>query len=558
MFDQRQHRLQGTLCHKPNSFCFQSSLAQSQVHIINSLVSTCKIDVHCRGASSAHELQQANLPDSSHANVSQVSSCDVSRISCCDNLSMVKSALPSLHMHASPMSCDIHSCVNTNATASPKDHASAFVAHATCLLHVSTAKDLCHAAIQSPKADMIKLPFTQHGPKPSTALSLSAPTHPGQTPQPQAGHFTSGFTPLQQPEPLQHVFQLHEHQQEQQHQLEPWQQQQQLKQQHQQQQQLQQQLYLHLQQQQLAMGAAHQAVDVNGAQHLAAPASPAQQQQSRKRPRVSLCEGVGLVKLDLTDSPYTKKDSNERKALHRSDEAMQLKAKYATWPFKCLWPSAPMVNRHGARAPSHRAGPAQPLSGRATPTESARHSSAPTSRASSLVKSDTNAASHRHTATPSSRPDSSGNAARPTHKQAPKRIRVIGARADVIEELTSPVKLPSSLQAHAGAGTARDAAGRPGTAPGKADYMSHDVLISVAGWPGTAPGKADHMSHFVFINVAGRHISASGKADYMLGRLFTLHVTCAAVHRKCNVMIPCACPLSPCRLLTTTTDNFCR
>lgn len=74
--------------------------------------------------------------------------------------------------------------------------------------------------------------------------------------------------------------------------------------------------------------------------------------------------------------------------------------------------------------------------------------------------------SHRQPSAPSNRPASSGDAGRQATKQAPKRIRVIGARADVIEELTSPVKLPASLQAHAG--QAGDAA-CPAASSGKAN-----------------------------------------------------------------------------------------
>ena len=285
---------------------------------------------------------------------------------------------------------------------------------------------------------------------------------------------------------------------------EHWQQQQQHQQQHQQQQQQhqqqQQQLYLQhqeylqqlylqqqlqhqqLQQQQLASSGAHQAI-ADTEPHQAAVEPSAAQHLPKKRPRVPLHEGVGLVKLDITDSPFSKKDSSARRAVHSPDEAMQLKAKYAAWPFKCLWPAA-VVNTHRGRAQTgDRAVSAQPQSGRAVPTGSARNSSAPQSRASSVAKSDIDAPSHRHMSASSARPASSGAdahlhrhgsasasrpgsaaagiSARPAQKQAPKRIRV-DARADVIEELTSPPKRPKSAQTHTGTPPA-EAAAHPST-----------------------------------------------------------------------------------------------
>ena len=265
-------------------------------------------------------------------------------------------------------------------------------------------------------------------------------------------------------------------QQQQQHQ----QQQQQLYLQHQehlQQLYLQQQLqHQQLQQQQLAFSGAHQAI-ADTEPHQAAVEPSAAQHLPQKRPRVPLHEGVGLVKLDITDSPFSKKDSSARRAVHSPDEAMQLKAKYAAWPFKCLWPAA-VVNTHRGRAQTgDRAVSAQPQSGRAIPTGSARNSSAPQSRASSVAKSDIDAPSHRQMSASASRPASSdadahlhryaaasrpgsaaaGISARPAQKQAPKRIRV-DARADVIEELTSPPKRPKSAQTHTGTALADDAA----------------------------------------------------------------------------------------------------
>lgn len=267
----------------------------------------------------------------------------------------------------------------------------------------------------------------------------------------------------QQPEPWQHQQQGSEQQLSTEH----WQQQQQQQQVYLQHQEHLQQLYLQqqqqlqhqqLQQQQLASSGEHQAVANTEPHHTAVEPSAAQH-LPKKRPRVPLHEGVGLVKLDITDSPFSKKDSSARRAVHSPDEAMQLKAKYAAWPFKCLWPAA-AVNTHRGRAQTgDRAVSAQPQSGRAIPTGSARNSSAPQSRASSVAKSDIDAPSHRHMSASASRPGSAtaGISARPAQKQAPKRIRV-DARADVIEELTSPPKRPKSAQTHTGTAPAEIAA----------------------------------------------------------------------------------------------------